>query len=316
MTLGLRLWCLLALAAAGAGVCLSCHAPLAELVQDAALRQKVSWEGITCDYCHSLRDVTFKGGNPKAEIVLSLEKTGPLKDTFALAHKTRYSAVHTSSLICAPCHEYRNSLGLPVLTTYSEWQNSRYAKEGRGCQSCHMYQVAGKVVDPKVRQSTGAMANLHQMPGSHSLEQLNRTIKAQMPADREDGQLRISVEVSNAAAGHYVPTGSPMRQLVLEVTADPYSGRQLREERVYRRTLADSQGKPVEREPQAFLRGAKVTSDNRLTPGEKRIETFRFPVPAGTQTQVQATFWYYYSPLAQTESQQRVTFLTLRRLVK
>ncbi len=124
------------------------------------------------------------------------------------------------------------------------------------------------------------------------------------------------VEVSNAAAGHYVPTGSPMRQLVLEVTADPYSGRQLREERVYRRTLADSQGKPVEREPQAFLRGAKVTSDNRLTPGEKRIETFRFPVPAGTQTQVQATFWYYYSPLAQTESQQRVTFLTLRRLVK
>jgi hypothetical protein len=31
---------------------------------------------------------------------------------------------------------------------------------------------------------------------------------------------------------------------------------------------------------------------------------------------VQATFWYYYSPLAQSESQKRLTFLSLRRLVR
>ena len=89
-------------------------------------------------------------------------------DAMAPAHKTRYSEVHISSRACAPCHEYRNSLGFAVLTTYMEWQKSRYGKEGRTCQSCHMYSVAGQVVDPKVLKSAEAKVNLHQMPGSHS----------------------------------------------------------------------------------------------------------------------------------------------------
>jgi hypothetical protein len=31
---------------------------------------------------------------------------------------------------------------------------------------------------------------------------------------------------------------------------------------------------------------------------------------------VSATFWYYYSPLARTEAEKRVTFLALRQLAK
>ena len=305
-------------ASLGAGsdkVCLSCHAPLAALIQDTSLRQKVTWEGVTCDYCHSVRSVSLVNGNRKAAVELSLVKSGPLKDAVAPSHGTQFSAVHTSSLICAPCHEYRNSLGFAVLTTYSEWEKSRYAKEGKDCQSCHMYQVAGTVVDPKVKK-TDARLNLHQMPGSHSIEQLNKTIKAQMSTSREGGQLKVTVEVQNAAAGHYVPTGSPMRQLILEVTAAPFGSDAMRQERVYRRTVVDRQDKPVTLEPYAFLRGAKNVSDNRLAPDEKRVETFTFPLKAGVQAQVQATFWYYYSPLAQSESQKRITFLSVRRLVK
>jgi hypothetical protein len=233
----------------------------------------------------------------------------------APSHGTQFSAVHTSSLICAPCHEYRNSLGFAVLTTYSEWEKSRYAKEGKDCQSCHMYQVAGAVVDPKVKK-TEAKLNLHQMPGSHSIEQLNKTIKAQMSTSREGDQLKVTVQVENVAAGHYVPTGSPMRQLILEVTAAPFGSAEMRQERVYRRTVVDQQDKPVTLEPYAFLRGAKNVSDNRLAPDEKRVETFTFPLKAGVQAQVQATFWYYYSPLARTESQKRITFLNVRRLVR
>lgn len=296
--------------------CLGCHAPMAGLIKDFSLRQKVSWEGVTCDYCHSVQAVSLAGPNPKATVELSLVKSGPLKDAVAPVHSTRFSAVHTSSLICAPCHEYRNSLGFPVLTTYSEWQKTRYAKEGRDCQSCHMYSVAGPVVDPRVLKSAGAKVNLHEMPGSHSIEQLNKTIKARLSTSREGDHLKVVVDVSNVAAGHYVPTGSPMRQLILEVTADPYGGQRFREERIYRRTVADKQGKQVELEPYAFVGGAKTISDNRLAPDEKRTETFDFPIPAGTQAQVQATFWYYYSPLAETESQKRLTFLTLRRLVR
>src|SRR3989337_2349094 len=43
----------------GAGVrrtCLNCHSPIAVHTGDLALQQKVSWEGVTCDYCHSIRE--------------------------------------------------------------------------------------------------------------------------------------------------------------------------------------------------------------------------------------------------------------------
>ncbi len=301
--------------AAGRKVCLGCHSPLAIQTNDLRLTRKVSWEGVTCDYCHSIHDVTFDGPNPKAVLQFSQVKTGPLSDAVSTAHQTAYSPVHLSSSICAPCHEYKNASGFPVLTTYSEWKASRYAKEGRQCQWCHMSRVAGDVVDPRVARSHSAQINLHQMPGSHSLEQLTSAVKAQLTAVREGGQLRVTVEVENQTAGHYLPTGSPLRQLVMDLRADSSGGQHFSEQRVYARQVADQHGTILKREHFAFLKAAKLVSDTRLAPGEKRTETFLFAVPAGSQTQVKATFWYYYSPLARTESQKRVTFLTLSRLV-
>lgn len=300
----------------GRKACLGCHSPIAAQTGDAGLTRKVSWEGVTCDYCHSIRDVSFDGPNPKAVLNFGAVKTGPLSDAVSTAHGTAYSAVHTSSAVCAPCHEYRNANGFAVLTTYSEWKASKYWKEGRQCQSCHMSRVAGDVVDPRVARSHTAKINLHMMPGSHSLEQLTNAVKAQLTTAREGDQLRVTVEVSNPAAGHYLPTGSPLRQLVMELRADSAGGQHFREERVYARRVADQHGTVLMREHFAFLKAAKLVSDTRLAPGEKRVETFRFPIPKGSQTQVKATFWYYYSPLARTESQKRVTFLTLNRLAQ
>ena len=299
---------------AGRKVCLGCHSPVAVQTNDLGLNRKVSWEGVTCDYCHSVRDVSMDGPNPKAILDFSMVKTGPLSDAVSQAHRTAYSAVHTSSSICAPCHEYKNAAGFPVLTTYSEWKASRYAKEGRQCQFCHMSRVSGDVVDPHVARSHSAKINLHQMPGSHSLEQLTSAVKAQLNAVRDGDQVRVTVEIANQTAGHYLPTGSPLRQLLMEVRADS-AGQHFREERIYARKVADQHGTVLMREHFAFLKAVKVVSDTRLAPGEKRSETFSFPIPKGSQTQVKATFWYYYSPLARVESQKRVTFLTLNRLV-
>jgi hypothetical protein len=125
--------------------------------------------------------------------------------------------------------------------------------------------------------------------------------------------LRITVEVANQTAGHYLPTGSPLRQLVMEVRADSAAGQHFSEQRVYARSVADQHGTVLMREHFAFLRAAKLVSDTRLAPDEKRVETFQFPIPKGSQTQVKATFWYYYSPLAKRESEKRVTFLTLNQ---
>jgi hypothetical protein len=296
--------------------CLGCHAPLALLSRDTTLRLKATWEGVTCNYCHSMRDVSLAGGNPVAAIELSTVKRGPLKGASAPAHGTLFSPVHTSSLACAPCHEYKNSLGFPVLTTYSEWAASRFAKEERTCQSCHMYQVAGDVVDPKVLKAGGAKVNLHQMPGSRSLEQLNKTVKANLAVTREKDRLRVVIEVASREAGHYVPTGSPLRQLVLELTVDSYDGRRFREERVYRRAVADKAGNPPGTEHDAFRSAAKVVSDTRLAPDEKRTEEFSIPVAAGVSAQVKASFSYLFSPSPRTGARERITFLTIDRFVR
>ena len=296
-------------------VCLKCHAPVAVEKGDLNLRQKVSWEGVTCDYCHSITSVSLTGPNPKAVVEFSMIKSGPIKDAESSAHGTQFSEVHTSAALCATCHEYRNSLGFPVLTTYSEWKNSRYAKEGKACQSCHMYRTAGDVVDPRVKRTSVAI-NLHQMPGGHSLDQLLKTITAQLSTSRQGDQLHVQVDITNRAAGHYVPTGSPLRQLILEVRADSFDGRRFEEKRVYRRTVADQRGETLTQEHLAFLTAAKVVSDTRLAPDEKRIESFTFAIPAKTKARVSATLRYFYSPFAQTEAQKMVTFLNMSQMVQ
>jgi hypothetical protein len=296
-------------------ICLGCHSPLAVATGDTALLQKVSWEGITCDYCHSIRSVAFVGSNPKAKVEFSLVKSGPFKDSTSMAHGTVFSPVHISSEVCATCHEYRNATGLPVLTTYSEWKASRYAREGKNCQSCHMYRVAGDVVDPKIRAGGQERVNLHQMPGSHSLDQLTRTIKAKVDSSRQGDQLKVVVTIANKAAGHYVPTGSPLRQLVLELRVDTSDDHHFKEERIYWRVVADQHGTPINREHFVFVKAAKTLEDTRLAPDESRREEFSYDVKAGVQTNVKATLSYVYSPLARTQSQQRVMFLSLSKIV-
>lgn len=295
--------------------CLGCHTPLGVHLGDYSLKQKVSWEGVTCDYCHSVRSVSTDGPNPRAILEYSLTKSGPLKEASPVGHQAVFSQVHTTSQVCAPCHEYRNSLGLQVLSTYAEWRNSEYSNDGVQCQSCHMGRVEGDVVDPRVRRSGGGV-NLHEMPGSHSLEQLNKAVRMRLDAKRTGDRMEIAVVLQNVGAGHDVPTGSPMRQLILELDADAYRGQDLHETRLYRRVVADSDGKVVDHEHLAFLRGAKVVSDTRLAPGEERTESFSMPLAAGVAVQVKATLSYYYSPMARSESRERIVFRTINRLVR
>jgi hypothetical protein len=141
-----------------------------------------------------------------------------------------------------------------------------------------MYRVAGEVVDPKIRPGGQERVNLHQMPGSHSLDQLNRTIKAKLDTSRQGDQLKVVVTIANKAAGHYVPTGSPLRQLVLELRVDTSDDHHFKEERIYRRVVADQHGTPLNREHFVFVKAAKTLEDTRLAPDERRREEFSYNV--------------------------------------
>jgi hypothetical protein len=296
--------------------CLGCHAPIAEKAGDLRLDKKVSWEGVTCDYCHSVREVAFSQGQPKLVLTFVPVKSGPWHDSVSTAHGVAYSPAHASAAFCASCHEYRNASGFAVLTTYSEWKNSGYSKEGKQCQSCHMYRVGGNAVDPRVARNQHAQINLHQMPGSHSIQQLTQAIRAQLFARREGSDVRVRIDLTNRLAGHYFPTGSPLRRLILDVRADAYNGKQFHEERSLTRKVADRNGVSLEREDYVFLKAAKTLSDTRLAPGEKRSEEFHFAIPPGNRVQVRANLEYIYSPMARNEAEQRVNFSMLSQLLE
>jgi hypothetical protein len=329
--------------------CLSCHAPLAGPGNDPELRLKVTWEGVTCDYCHSVREVSLAAANAVAKLTFNAEKTGPpwMKPD-PRQHGAASVDVLANSEFCALCHQYQNALGVPVVTTFAEWRASRYGKEGRQCQSCHMSSVAhadlfkrvaihpldkewhdshcdfchaisiGEDVNRPAQPVAAAKTtpppdrlSWHGLEGDSSGPRLTKAISAQMTATREGGKLKVNVELANTGAGHYLPSGSPMRQLILEVNADTDGGAHFSAQRSYRRTFADQQAKPLDQEYKVFVKGNKIIEDTRLAPDEKRTEAFLFDVPPGAATMVNATLWYFYSPLRKTDSQTRTAVLSL-----
>lgn len=277
------------------GVCLRCHTPTVERTRDKALEKKITWEGITCDYCHSVSAVT-PGDLPNLVLDVGATKYGPIRDAASTAHKSAYRDFFTKSEVCAPCHEYVSPAGIAILTTYSEWKASPHAAKGETCQSCHMGEVKANVVDPKVKRATSSTVNLHSMPGGHSIEQLNRAILARPRLERKEGRVDLQVDVVNRGAGHAVPAGSAARQMVLEVRIDTNKGRGESQSRIYERVLTDAAGTPLWRDQDLFSRAAKVGQDTRIQAGETRTERFTFQVDPKALANVKLRLTYRYTP--------------------
>jgi hypothetical protein len=227
---------------------------------------------------------------------VSQVKAGPLRDANPTVHAARYAETFSSSTLCNPCHQFVNERGLEVLSTYAEWQASAYPGRDMTCQSCHMRRTTGKVVDPKVAAVTSSTVNLHEMPGGHSVTELNRAIQAQITSERRGNTVEVNVLVTNRGAGHRVPTGSPLRSIVMVVQVDGGTGRSQTATRTYRRVIVDENDQEVTDEAAIWLRAARVLRDDRLAPNERRAEKFSFQVPIDTPVRSVAKFYYRYSP--------------------
>jgi hypothetical protein len=290
--------------------CLLCHAPAAVYMQDAAFAKKTSWEGVTCDFCHSVRSIKPAAALPFV-IEAGLVKTGPLKGAKPTAHDAAYSAVYTSSALCAPCHQFANDKKYDVLTTYAEWQASGYPARGTQCQTCHMRAVTGHVVDPKVTRSAASTVNVHEMPGGHSVAELNRALQAQVTAERRGDNVDVTVTVVNRGAGHKLPTGSPLRAIVMVVDADNAAGSRQTATRTFGRVVVDTAGQELNDEAAVFQRAAKTVTDNRLAPGERRVEHFTFAMPTTAPVRALARFYYRYAPDAGSRPEPGMPFLSV-----
>jgi hypothetical protein len=290
--------------------CLTCHAPAAVYMQDTRFEKKTSWEGVTCDFCHTVRGI--KPGTALPFVIQAGQvKTGPLKGAKPTAHDAAYSPVFTSSTICAPCHQYTNDRKYDVLTTYAEWEASAYPAKGTTCQTCHMRTVTGNIVDPKIARSATSSINVHEMPGGHSVAELNRALQAQIQSDRRGAAVDVTVTVINRGAGHKVPTGSPLRAIVLVLEVDNSAGARQTATRTFGRVVVDGTGQELTDEAGVFQRAARTVSDNRLAPGERWTERFSFPMPATTPVRALARFYYRYAPDAGARPEPGVPFLSV-----
>ena len=297
-------------------VCLACHSPLVDKTGDVQLDRKVTWEGVSCEVCHSLVGVELSSSGAKLAFDVGAVKRGPIRDATSTGHEVAYSELHTTALVCAGCHEYVNAEGTPIITTYSEWKASRAAKDGRTCQSCHMGRTRAHVVDPRILRAPGVEVNLHEVPGGHSLEQLHKALGASiLDPTRSGDQLEIKIRLTNKGAGHAVPTGMPGRRVILRVQVDTSAGKSLQDQRVYEKIFRGADGALIERGSGFFARSLRLESDSRIRADEQRIESFLFTVPAADTAHVEVKLHYEHTPTGGDEGRTRLTFLSERRIV-
>jgi hypothetical protein len=269
--------------------CVWCHAPTTLATGDFEMKQPISREGITCDFCHTVTDINLAHADRPFTMEPGPVKRGPLEYAKSPGHKTAYSPLHRASpLLCAACHEHTNAHGVAVLSTFSEWKAGPYPDRGVICQECHMALVPGTTVREDIKGASLRVINLHRLVGGSSRGQLDRGLDLKIDSlARSGGSAEVAVTVGNVAAGHAVPGGLSTKSLVLAVGVETASGRlDHRQERIYRRELKDAEGRVLETVSDLFLRAAAVGRDTRIRPHESRTERFTLPIPEGAKAVV------------------------------
>lgn len=286
--------------------CLRCHAPVALINNDYDLKNEITKEGVSCDFCHSIKKVNLNNKDNPFEFETGDIKWGPLSNVDSPAHSTKPSSLFKSSELCSGCHEYVNDKGVKILGTYSEWKASSYAAEGTHCQDCHMPLIPGKIVKPEIKTSSQKQINLHAISAGHSTEQLRKAITVDIKTvNREGDFIEVIVDVTNTGSGHMVPTGIPARKLILYVelrAPNEYFSQQ----RVYQRILVDESGSEIKKECEIFLKAAKISFDNRIKPRETRTERFVFAQPRNKKVTITARMDYLYKTQVLSPTEMRV----------
>ncbi len=221
------------------GNCAACHAPAAAVNDPLSTNplavQGVGAEGVSCDFCHKIWDVSLDPATglpfPDRAGVLSYEFrrpfnghqffAGPLDD-IAPGEDT-YSRLQKRSQFCAPCH-FGVFEGTVVYDSFGEWLRSPYSREGNGktCQDCHMPSTGAEYFAISEKGGLKRDPNTifsHRMPGAKDLDLLQNAVSLSLEAEQVPEGIRVRTKVVNDRTGHHVPTDSPLRHLMLIVRA-------------------------------------------------------------------------------------------------
>jgi hypothetical protein len=178
--------------------CLPCHAPLGE--QRRSLARALAWpraegarplpgyapadlhrRGLACPACHVRRHTRY----------------GPPRQASLPAAKAPHGGfeaqpAYRDSRFCRSCHQFepggRRLNGKLLENTYVQWRRSRYAARGVSCQDCHMPEQS------------------HRWPGIHDPEMVRQAVAGRLRIRRGETRLHLQGTVTNAGAGHKLPT--------------------------------------------------------------------------------------------------------------
>jgi len=213
--------------------------------------------GVGCDFCHKIVDVDVSeegirrpnlvvgehGLPAKTTMLRSTSEPwvvfGPLDDVAFVsvpAMRASHAPVVRDSRLCATCHEDHTDFtdangdfleeyaGPGSQLTYSEWRDSPFAAAGVQCQDCHMPIVErGEIctVDDVTRDPS--QIHSHRFEGT-TPEFLRRAVDLDVRTEVADDRLTVRVDVANVGAGHHVPTGVTLRNMILVVDAGTADG--------------------------------------------------------------------------------------------
>ena len=119
--------------------------------------------------------------------------------------------------------------------------------------------------------------------------------------------LHVEVRLTNDRTGHHLPTGTPLRHLILVVTAKDDQGQTLRHlagstNPAWTGGFAGTSGKTYARVLEdvwlgdsptaAYWNRTRLVSDNRLAAGARDISRFRFAVPTAGRAELTVRLWY------------------------
>lgn len=274
-----------------ARTCLTCHSPGATLMQPPVGVVEPAREGVGCRFCHAIRGVDLQSF-PPFDLETELVMMGRFDDLESPVHRTRRSELLGSPEYCAGCHEYTTPAGANVLSTFSEFEGAGHPGN-LACQDCHMPFVPGQVVSPEVRQPDDfAFVDSHSIVGGRSIAQVRRAVSLEIVSVVEStGSIELRVAVANTGAGHWIPTGMPSKQIVLEVST--VWGSFSRSERfVFGRRIVDDAGNRLRRVADIMTRGASIISDTRLRPRQRREFSYTMPAPADIDTTLVVRLFY------------------------
>lgn len=292
--------------------CLKCHAPTTISTKDADTALPITSEGVTCDFCHSIESVDLASPDP-FKLDVAGKKRASMKDAKSPAHSASYAEWFNKSEMCAGCHEIKSVHGVKTATTYSEWKTSEYAAKGVQCQGCHMPQVSGNAVDPAVKPATTGKVHDHSL--SHNLDTMKGALKLHLAKSvRSKGdRYVVDIDVTNARAGHAVPTGTQPREVILEVVVKDADGRTESQKKTFGKKIADVDGKVITPGGAACVNGKRIVENSSINPGETRTARFMFNIKPKEPVTITANAYLSYAPLVSATEQALIPLGSLKK---